>query len=120
MSGLPDVVASVTFISGAAGTILTLLASYVPGFREKFASLPPTAKQLWMLLAIAVVTGCVALLSFTHVWQLVPATREGAVGLVVMFVETVIANQAVYQITPQTQAVKKAKNASRGLTLSRH
>lgn len=120
MSGFPDVVVNVTFISAAAGTVLTLLASYIPGFREKFAALAPAAKQLYMLLAIVVVVGVVALLSFTRVWQLVPATKEGAVGLVIMLVETVVTNQAVYHITPQTATVRGLKNGSKNLTLAHH
>jgi uncharacterized membrane protein len=114
MAPFPDVVINVSWISAAAGTLLTLLASYVPGFNEKFASLSTAAKQLYMLLAIAVVTAVIAVLTFTRVWpNTIPPTKEGAIGLVVLFIETVIANQAVYKIIPQTNSVRKAKAASK-------
>lgn len=110
MNPLSNVVVNSTWISAAAGTLLTLLASYVPGFNKKFASLPTSGKQLYMLLAIAVVTVVVAVLTFTGVWpNTIPPTKDGAIALVIIFIETIIANQAVYKILPQQNSVVEAK-----------
>lgn len=110
MNPLSNVVVNSTWISAAAGTLLTLLASYLPGFNKKFASLSTAGKQLWMLLAIVVVTAIIAILTFTRVWpNTIPPTKDGAVALVIIFIETVIANQAVYKIVPQPSSVVKAK-----------
>jgi hypothetical protein len=113
---MPEINVTDAFVSSAAGTLLSLLASYFPGFREKFASWEPARKQLCMLLAIVVVTGVIALLSWTVQWPIKDMTSGGASRLIVIFIETVVANQAVYGLTPQTKTVRDLKLKAKGLS----
>ena len=90
-------------LSGFAGVVLSLAASYLPGFSEWFGALESRHKQLVLLGVLAALSlamfgiACAGLsadlgLSYT-------CDRAGAVQLVRMFGIAVIANQATYPIT---------------------
>lgn len=101
---------------GAAGAILSLLFSYIPGLNAWFAGLKSEYKQLIMLLLIIVVAGgayglaCAGVLMGLTGIELA-CTEAGLWGLVKAVVLAIIANQAIYGLSPQTGAVREAKAA---------
>lgn len=102
-----------TLLSGVAGVILSLLFSYVPGLNTKFAAQSEEQKKLWMLGLLVLVAAATFGLSCTKYGAMIgipfQCTDAGAVEIIKILAAAVIANQATYSITPQTQKVKAAK-----------
>lgn len=97
-------------IVGAAGVILSLLFSYIPGLRVWFAKLVSETKQLIMLGLLILVTGAIFALGCFGVAEFgVACDKNGAIELVWMLIAGVIANQSTYLISPQTNDVVIAK-----------
>jgi hypothetical protein len=107
---MPQIQLSAEVITGLAGVIVSLLFSYFPVLREKFAAMSAEAKSGIMLGVLAVVTGAVTALNFYGVLDagidFVPGWEWRVVWV---FVVAVIGNQAAYKISPQTPEVKQAK-----------
>lgn len=93
-------------LSSLAGILLSLLASYLPGFSPWFDNLLPNYKRLFMLLLIF--AAAVASLGVSCAgWgdlvdPMVACTQAGAVGLIKAFLAALIANQAAYLISPKS------------------
>ena len=87
-------------ISTMAGLLLSLVFSYVPRVRDEFDALSPTAKR-GLMGACIVAVGC-----FSFAWgcagltDAIACDRAGAVGLLRSIVAALVANQAMYLITP--------------------
>jgi hypothetical protein len=102
-----------TELSFVAGALLSLAFSYVPGLNSKFAALEPEKKRLVMLGLLALVSlvvfglGCAGFAA--DLGLSVTCDRAGAVGLLKAFLGAVVANQAMYSLSPRTLAVKLAK-----------
>lgn len=97
-------------LAAIAGALLSLLFSYVPGLNTKFASLEDTSKKLIMAGLLLVVAATLFGLSCGAILQTgLTCDRLGVIQLVYMFVLAIVANQGVFQLTPQTKAVKAAK-----------
>ena len=96
-------------LAAIVGMVVSLLASYVPGFNTWFAGIQDEYKKLIML-GILVVT-CVVLvaLSCTNTWIFIECTREGIKNFITVFVWAVIGNQAAFKIFPQPRSVREAK-----------
>jgi len=106
-------------LAAAAGILLSLLFSYIPGLNTKFAALAKETKQLIMLGLLLVVAVCAFGLACAGVLTdlfgiMITCDKAGAIGLVQAFVLAAIANQATYTLTPQTKAVKAAKESAAG------
>ena len=99
------------FLGMAAGVILSLGFSYVPGLREWFEALSGTKKRLVMLiLLLAVAIGALALACKDYAVYLgfqASCDRGGIVALVRMFLVAMMANQGAFLITPQSSAQVK-------------
>ena len=101
-------------LAGVAGILLSLIFSYVPRLNVKFAALSKEVKQLIMLGLIVVVAGasyglaCWGILADLTGLGLT-CDKAGLLGLVRAVVVAIIANQGVYAISPNTQAVRAAK-----------
>lgn len=97
-------------LSMIAGIFLSLLFSYVPGLNTKFAAWPGELKRatmLGLLLLTSVVIfslGCSGILNAG-----LTCDKQGIIQLLWSFILAVIANQSVFSISPQTQAVQQAK-----------
>lgn len=92
-------------ISLIAGTLLSLVFSYIPGAREWFAQFEPTVKRLFMLVLIIVSAGVVFGLACLG-WGMelgisLSCDQAGLLGLVKQIVIAIIANQSVYAISPR-------------------
>jgi hypothetical protein len=93
-----------------AGVVLSLLFSYVPGLNTWFAGLEAIYKRLIMLGLLLLTAGVIygiACLGWGGWFGLaLTCDKKGLVELVQAFILAMIANQAAYQITPQTAAVR--------------
>jgi hypothetical protein len=100
-------------LAGAAGVVLSLLLSYVPGLNARFDALSPTGKRLVVLaLLVAVAGGAFALgcwLPTPHPLPLSPegargvfeCSQVGAWGLARVLAAAVITNQAAFLLSPR-------------------
>jgi len=100
-------------LSAIAGVVLSLAFSYIPGLNTKFAALDVQQKKLSMLGLLVLVAGAVFGLSCTKYGAMIgvpyPCTEAGAIELLKILGAAVIANQAAFQLTPQTMGVRIAK-----------
>lgn len=99
---------SATTLSLIAGTMLSLVFSYLPGMRELFDNLEPTEKRLVMLgflVITAITVQSLACLGWGVEWGIsLTCDRAGLAGLLEQLVIAIIANQSVYAISPRRQA----------------
>ena len=109
---------SATILSTAAGALLSLLFSYVPGFKDWYARLGSeakdggTRKRLVMLALLVLVAlgsfglGCLGL-GFAGAESAQPPACEpgGMWQLVQALVSALMANQATYLISPKKKGV---------------
>ena len=100
-------------LSSIAGVLLSLLASYLPGFSTWFDRLPATHKRLLMLGLLAAVTAAIvgpACAGLGQAWDLrslglpaigLPATcDQGGITLALQsFILALVANQSAYLIS---------------------
>lgn len=93
-------------ISMAAGVLLSLGFSYLPGLKEKFASLSATRKRLLMLALLVVVTGGIFGLSCLNFPQPGPCDQSSALVLVRALILAAIANQSAYALSPRPDPVE--------------
>jgi hypothetical protein len=89
-------------VSAAAGIVLSLAFSYVPGLHAKWDPLEPTWKRLIMAGLLAVVSLAVWGLACYEIFGGVACTKAGAIELGRVFIVALIANQAAYMLSPQT------------------
>ena len=105
-----DFVITPELLAGIVAAIISLMFSYIPGLSEKFAALAGEYKRLIMaglmvLVAVVIYAGsCFGLLSIG-----IACDQPGVLQLVSIVLAALIANQGVYAISPQTAAVRAAK-----------
>ena len=93
-------------LSMIAGVLLTLLFSYVPGLAPWFQTLAPEKKSLLMLgLLVLVSAGAFGLACAGWISGLA-CTAVELKRLIWCLLLAIIANQAVYKISPQPAAYK--------------
>ena len=90
-------------LSSIAGILLSLLASYLPGFSSWFPRLEAIHKRLLMLSLLAAVTAAIVGLACTGLGEAVglrAACNQGGVILALQaFILALIANQSAYLIS---------------------
>lgn len=97
-----------------SSAVLSLLFSYVPTLNTKFAALSDQAKKLIMVASLAVVTAGIFGLACAGLLQdlfgmTITCEKQSAVQLIRSFIFAIVANQGTFKLSPQTQAVKDAK-----------
>lgn len=93
------------------GVVLSLFFSYVPGVNTWFAAKSKEFKQLFMALGILVIVCVVfALTCYNLITSNLTCSLNGAANALMMYIFTLAANQGVYNVSPQTSAVKAAKS----------
>jgi len=102
-------------LAGLAGAVLSLALSYIPGLNSRYAALGEDVKKFVMLLLLAAVSFAVFGLSCAPLLGLVfvECSSGGVVQIVIVFISSLIANQAVHRVSPQVAAVRAAKAAHR-------
>jgi len=93
-------------------TALSVLFTYVPGLRTKYAALDKTRKQTVMLGLLFVGVLVLFASSCVDLWVVVACDQAGALDIARAFVLAVIANQGTHSITPEPEDVGKAKVAT--------
>lgn len=86
-----------------AGVVLSLAFSYVPGLRDWYGRQSKETKSLIMALALLLVAGAVFGLSCAGILLWVACTKAGAIGLLNLYILALMANQATFMLSPQTQ-----------------
>ena len=89
-------------LASVAGTVLSLLFSYIPKFSGWFDALDSNMKRLIMLASLLVTAGGVFGVSCLE-WFAVDVTCDvaGAMKLIELFIFAAIANQAAYKLSPR-------------------
>jgi hypothetical protein len=110
------------FLSSLAGILISLAASYVPGFVPWFEAQTPNHKRLIMLGLLAASSAAIfglACQSWLNLVQpgLATCTQEGAVTILRSFGLAAIANQAAYALSPETKAQAQRRAARQLATL---
>jgi hypothetical protein len=90
-------------LSAAAGILLSLAFSYIPGLSERFAALDPAHKRLWMLAMLAAAALGALLLDCLGAPYGLGAScdRVGLWELCRAFCSAAVANQAAFALTPR-------------------
>ena len=93
-------------LSLIAGTVLSLIFSYIPGAREWYLQFNGQAKRLIMLALISLSAGIIFGLSClgwgSEFGITLSCDQAGLFGLVRQVVLAIIANQGIYTISPHT------------------
>lgn len=92
---------TVEMIVAFLGVVISIAASYVPGFNDWFNGLAATTKRLFMLGAGLLVIGGAFGLSCAGLMSYFVCSWAGALDAVKLFFAYVIANQATYLISPK-------------------
>lgn len=97
---------NVETLTAIAGAILSLAFSYLPGLRRWYETLDGTAKRLLMLAVLTVTAFALYALACTPYAELlqIPLACDaaGAISLLRLLLSALIANQAVYSLTPRS------------------
>ena len=109
MDALPVVQVSGALFVAIATSLLSLFASFVPGVDVWWAKLTGTQKRLGLLIAITAVDVATGVLTWTHVWLLIPAGNLGIIWLVIYWFEALIASQSAFTASGVSAAAKQAK-----------
>ena len=88
-------------LSAIAGLVLSLLFSYVPSLSDWYAPLDPTKKRLIMLGLLVLAAAGVYALSCEQIMPFVTCDKAGALTLISAFITAMVANQAVYKLSPR-------------------
>ncbi len=92
-------------LTAIAGSILSLAFSYLPGLKSWYGTLDGSAKRLVMLVLLALTTLSLYALACTPYAELLQidttCDASGAVALLRLLLSALIANQAVYSLTPR-------------------
>lgn len=95
---------SVETLTTIAGAILSLAFSYLPGLNRWYETLDGTAKRLFMLAVLTVTAFALYALACTPYGELLQISlacdAAGAISLLRLLLSALIANQAVYSLTP--------------------
>jgi hypothetical protein len=92
-------------LSAAAGVVLSLSFSYIPGLHERYACLTPTHKRLVMLgLLCGAALGATLLSCYgsrVGAPQAVECSQAGIWSLLKALLAAVIANQSAFAVSPK-------------------
>ena len=103
-----DLQVSPEFLAATCGAILSLIFSYVPSVRDRWATLTKEQQQLGMAGLILITTaalfglGCVGFIGISGF----ACSKGTAVQYGWMALYALAANQGVYKLSPQVQTVK--------------
>lgn len=86
-------------LAAIAGLVLSLAFSYIPGLVDLYDPLDSIKKRLIMGALLVIVAVAVFGLSCAGVLSTVVCDRQGAIGLVMVLINALVANQAVYKLT---------------------
>lgn len=88
-----------TAISAAAGMLLSLGFSYIPGVKQRWKAQSGTEKRMYMGMLILIVGMGVFILSCGGLVGWIGCERAGASQLIEQVVFALVANQSIYGLT---------------------
>jgi len=92
-------------LSSLVAILLSILASYLPGFSGWYDPLSPNAKRLIMLGLLSVTSAASFAIACAgygdQIGIAILCSEEGAITLLKAFIAAVIANQSAYAISPR-------------------
>lgn len=91
---------SADLLAGLAGIVLSLIASYLPGFAPWFAKLQADQKRLVMLGALVVVSVAVFVLSCAGILDMISCNKDGALLVLRAFIIAMVSGQSAYLLSP--------------------
>ena len=92
-------------LAAIAGLILSLCFSYIPGLSDWYGALDSTKKRLVMAILLLGIAGGAFGLSCANIWTSVTCDKPGVLGLIQVLITALVANQAVYQLSPRKTVV---------------
>jgi hypothetical protein len=97
-------------LAALAGAVLSLLFSYIPGLNTWYAGKGEEVKKLIMALLLLMLAGSLFGLQCGGVLEAgLTCDKQGVIQLAWIFLAAIMANQSVFKLTPQLEAVKKVK-----------
>lgn len=93
-------------LSSLAGIALSLIFSYGPGIRDKWATLTTEQRSLGMLLMLLGISAGAFGASCSGLLPVVECNQAGVNRLIWTFMLTAIANQTAYKFSPQLKSAK--------------
>lgn len=102
----------VAFISGLAGAILSLVASYFPKLNVWYAAKPEETKRLYMLVLLLFVAVLISFSSCFNWWVFIPCSKDGFKELVISVFYILTTNRVTFKFSPQVEVVREAKALS--------
>jgi hypothetical protein len=104
-------------LAAAAATVLSLLFSYVPGFKTWYAPLSPTLKRLIMLALVCLTaagTFGIACAGWGDQLNIhLTCDHSGALGLVQSLIAALAANQATFLISPKPAGKQESSRSDK-------
>ena len=97
------------FIAAGAGVLLSLALNYIPKLNTKFAALSSAAKSGIVALLLVLVSALIAASSCLNLWIWLACDKGGFMELGQCLFFALVANQGVYKLSPQTEAVREVK-----------
>jgi hypothetical protein len=88
-------------LSGIVAIALSLGFSYIPGLKDLFEKLSGDYKRMVMGIALVVAAGAIFGLSCANVVDSVVCSKDGILGLLSILLEALVANQAMFLMTPK-------------------
>lgn len=102
-------------LSAIAGTVASLLFSYIPGLSTWYAALTETVKKLIMLVVLVVVAAAIFGMNCAGLFKAyiptVSCDQAGVEQFIVILAAAAVANQTAYKLSPTTSKVSEAKSA---------
>jgi hypothetical protein len=102
-------------LTSILGAILSLLASYFPGFSGWYGSLDTVKKRLFMAGGLLVIAGIIAGIACAGFGSMIGITLTcdlaGGYVLLKAFLAAIAVNQATYQLTKPSAPVRKPSGA---------
>lgn len=100
---------TVDLFGAAFGAIVSILFSWTPYLRVKFAEIQDEYKKLVMLGISLAVAGFMLASSYFGWWQFITWDKAGWMQMAEVWFFFLLANQTIYKLTPQFQDVKVVK-----------
>lgn len=99
------------FVTGTAGIAVSLVLSYWPGLRVKFAALNPDYKRLILLATLLLVSASTIGLACSGLAAdfglAVTCDRPGVVSVLISFFMAALGSQLAYDLTPKAADVRQ-------------
>lgn len=99
----------ITLIGAAAGAILSLSMSYIPGLNTRWDQLQDSTKQAIFGGLLVITSIGIALASCSNLIEIVACDQSGLLRVAFALFGALTSSQGIYSLSPKTPAVKTAR-----------